>query len=136
MDTILPAGSRRNSVPSNRLGGMVNKAAQHHSIQSKHASIVVAYLNVVKSYVNSLKYYDKVNITICSAIEHLILTQVGMNKGVQKYGDKDIGAIFKEMKQFNDREVVRPLKRHQITKEIRDKALRYLMFEGETFRRD
>ena len=60
-----------------------------------------------------------------------------MDKGVEKYGDRGISAIFKEMKQINDREIVRPLKKHQIIREIQGKFLGYLMFlkkkrSGET----
>ena len=61
------------------------------------------------------------------AIEHLILTQVGMRKGVKLWGERGVDAIFKEIKQFHDRGVVRPLLQHEIKEEVRGKALGYLM---------
>ena len=88
-------------------------------------------MNAITAYINSLNCYTEVNSTIQYAIEHLILTQVGMNKGVKMFGRNGIDAIFREMKQFNDRKVVKPLKRHQITQEVRAKALGYLMFLKE-----
>ena len=44
------------------------------------------------------------------------------------FEDESIAAIYKKMKQFNDRKVVRPLKRIEITPEIKSKALGHLMF--------
>ena len=54
-----------------------------------------------------------------------------MNRGVKMFGKNGFNTILKKLKQFNDREVVKPLKKHQITKEVRDKALGYLMFLKE-----
>lgn len=43
-------------------------------------------------------------------------------------GEKGVNTILKDMRQFHDRKVVRPLTPLEITQDIRDKALRYLMF--------
>ena len=51
-----------------------------------------------------------------------------MKKGVRMFGDEGIATIYREMIQFNDRNVVRPLKKIEITPEIKSKALGYLMF--------
>ena len=63
-----------------------------------------------------------------SAINHIALAQMGMKKGVKLYGESGVRSILKEMKQFYDREVVRPLASSEITNEIRQKALVYLIF--------
>ena len=54
-----------------------------------------------------------------------------MNKGVKIFGKTGVNTIFREMNQFNDRNVVKPLKKYQITQEVRNKALGYLMFLKE-----
>ena len=46
-------------------------------------------------------------------------------------GEKGVEAIIKEMKQFHDREVVRPLRREEITNDVKSRALGYLMFLKE-----
>ena len=72
--------------------------------------------------------YGEVNSAVQSAAEHLALTQLVMKAGVRAWGQDGVEAIIKEMKQFHDREVVKPLLPHQITLEIKSKALGYLMF--------
>ena len=72
--------------------------------------------------------YSEVNLATQHAVEHLILTQVGMKKGIKIWGEKGVTAITKEMKQFHDRNVFSPLKLEDITPEVKNKALGYLMF--------
>ena len=62
------------------------------------------------------------------AVEHLILTQMGMNAGIKAFGQPGVGAIVKEMKQFHDREVVKPLHPSEVTTDIKRRALGYIMF--------
>ena len=134
VDNIFPAGRNWIAPPPQRPGtvdhegyGLINDTS--HGINRKVARSVVGYVNAITSYINYLNCYNEVNKKIIQyAIEHLILTQVGMNRGVKMFGKNGVNAIFKEMKQFNDREVVKPLKKYQITKEVRDKAIGYLMF--------
>ena len=47
---------------------------------------------------------------------------------MKTFGEAGVRSIYKEMKQFHYREVVKPLKPSQVTKEIKAKALAYLMF--------
>ena len=61
----------------------------------------------------------------------MIFTQVGLKKGVKMWGEKEVDAIIREMKQFHDRNVVRPIKPTDITPEIKKRALGYLMFLKE-----
>ena len=75
--------------------------------------------------------YNEVNIATQHAIEHLIFTQVGMKKGIKLWGEKGVDAIIKEMKQFHDRNVVNPLKPEDITQDIKEKSLGYLIFKAK-----
>ena len=60
-------------------------------------------------YVNSVNTYNEINTSITSAIHHLVLTQLGMKAGIKLWGEDGVRAIVKEMKQFNDRKVVKPM---------------------------
>ena len=88
---------------------------------------VQGFLCAQTTYINSLNTCAEVNAAAQNAVEHLILTQVGMKKGVKMWGESSVEAILREMKQFHDRKVVRPLKPSEIIDNIRERALRYLM---------
>ena len=92
---------------------------------------MVGCIDFIKIYVETINCYNSVNDIIQYATEHLILSHVGMNRGVNIFGKTGVNAIFREMKQFNDRNIVKQLKKHQITWEVRDKALGYLIFLKE-----
>jgi len=47
------------------------------------------------------------------------------------WGDKSVAAIIKEMMQFHNRNVVKPLRPEDITSDTRQKAIGYLMFLKE-----
>ena len=72
--------------------------------------------------------FTEVNAATQRTIKHLILTQVGMKKGIKLWGEEGVAANIKEMKQFHDKGVVEPLKPSDISDDIRKKALGYLMF--------
>ena len=84
---------------------------------------LTAFLHAQTEYVNSLHTYSKVNTAIQHACEHLVLTQLGMKAGIKLWGQPSVEAIIKEMKQFNDRKVVRPLIPSEITTQVKAKSL-------------
>ena len=94
-------------------------------------STVTGYLCAQTAYINSLKTYSEVSRAPTHAIEHLVLTQVGMQQGIKLWGERGVKAILKEMKQFHERNVVRPLRKEEISDEVRKRALGYLMFLKE-----
>ena len=61
-------------------------------------------------------------------VQHMLLSHMGVNKGIKVFGQKGIDAVSKEMQQFHDREVIIPKNPSQLTKEERHRALPYLMF--------
>ena len=81
------------------------------------------------TYILSMETVARVDEAISSAINHIVLTQLGMKKGVKSFGEAGVRSIYKEMKQFHDREVVKPIKPEDIIPEVRRKALTYLMFK-------
>ena len=84
------------------------------------------YTYAQNAYIDSVATYS--NIAVQFPDEHLIFTQMGMKAGIKLWGKKGMGAIMKEMKQFHDRNVVRPLLPNDITHDIKKNALAYLMF--------
>ena len=86
------------------------------------------FLMAQTAYISSMQTIAQVDEAVVCAINHVVLTQMGMKKGIKVFGEAGVRSIFKEMKQFHDREVVRPLKPSQITNEVKRKALAYLMF--------
>ena len=89
---------------------------------------VQGFLCVQTTYINSLNTYAEVNAASQNIVEHLILTKVGMKVRVRIWGESSVEVILRKMKQFQDREVVRPLHPSEITDDIRERALGYLIF--------
>ena len=86
------------------------------------------FLMAQTSYIRSMETISQVDEAVGSAINHILLTQRGMKKSITFFGEAGVRSIYKEVKQFHDREVVRFLKPQDIAQEIRHKALAYLMF--------
>lgn len=89
---------------------------------------VQEFLCAQTTCINLLVTYNEVNLVTQHTVERIIFTQVGTKKGIRLWGERDVAAIMKEMKQFYDRNVAKPLKPEDITPDIRQKALGYLMF--------
>lgn len=87
-----------------------------------------AFLHAQTVYTNSHDTFSKVDIVKKCAIEHLTLTQLGMKSGIKSWGQDSLEAMFKEMKQFHDLDVVWPLLPSEITLEVEKIALGCLMF--------
>ena len=62
--------------------------------------------------------------------------QLGMKAGVKVFGQKVVDAVFKEVKMFYDRKVVKPILPDKITPKVRRYALGYLMFLKEKWNGD
>ena len=60
---------------------------------------VGAFINAQTAYIDSITAYSEAEIATNYANAHLIMTQVGMKKGIKMWGDKGVQAIIKEMKQ-------------------------------------
>ena len=86
------------------------------------------FLMAQTAYAQSMETIAEVDTVIDSAIHHTILTQLGMKAGTCTFGEVGVKSILKEMKQFHDREVVKPLKSSEVVNKIKRKALGYLMF--------
>ena len=56
------------------------------------------FLMVQTTYVASMRTVAKIDTVIPCAINHVILTQLGMKKGIKKIGEAGVHSFYKEMK--------------------------------------
>ena len=61
-------------------------------------------------------------------INKMLLTQYGIKRGLELFEQEGIDAVLKELRQMHNLEVVEPLYPTTVTKEMRQRALNYLMF--------
>ena len=74
------------------------------------------------------KVYNMMN-DYCTMTVSAATPQYGFAKGISLFGKEGIEATYKELKNnLLDRDCVRMLYPHEVTAEIKDKALHYLMF--------
>jgi hypothetical protein len=63
-----------------------------------------------------------------ATLEHTVLTQHSMKKGIQEFGEDGTNAVLKELQQLHDRGVLEPTSATELTREQKRAALHYLMF--------
>ena len=61
-------------------------------------------------------------------LEHTVMTQYSIKKGLKMYGKAGADAVVKEMQQLDERQVIEPRKADMLTREEKRGALQYLMF--------
>ena len=80
------------------------------------------------NYLNGIASYNRPESAMTYFVNHVILAQYGMKKGLELFGDAGVKAIEKEMKQFNDQNVISPVHVSELTKQQKNRALLYLIF--------
>ena len=85
----------------------------------------------MREYLNAMVAFSEPDHAMSYFVKHIALTQYGMKKGLQLFGERGVKAIKAEMQQFHDRGVVSPIDPKTMTKEDKNKALNYLMFLKE-----
>ena len=65
---------------------------------------------------------------IHATLEHTVMTQMNMKKGIKKFGDAGVDAVLSELKHLHDRKVLEPRIANKLTREEKRAALHYLMF--------
>ena len=73
---------------------------------------------------------DDTGITLATKGEDEVLEtpQMSLKAGLRTFGQDGIMAVEKEMRQLHDRDVMKPVHKHDLTSEQRKEALAYLMF--------
>ena len=90
--------------------------------------------NVLTRYslaINTMIEFNKPADGYASFVHHMLLSHMGVNKGIKVFGQKGINAVSKETHQFYDIEVTIPKNPSQLTKEERHRGIPYLMFLKE-----
>lgn len=65
---------------------------------------------------------------IHATLEHTVMTQMNMRKGIKEFGDAGVDAVLSELKQLHDRKVLEPRIADELSREEKLAALHYLMF--------
>jgi hypothetical protein len=63
-----------------------------------------------------------------ATLEHTVMTQHSMKRGIKEFGEAGVDAVLKELQQLHDRKVLEPVSVGNMTKEERRASLQYLMF--------
>ena len=62
---------------------------------------------------------------------HIMLRQMNVKQGLVKYGEKGSQAVLKELRQLHNIGALLPVKKEDMSYDVKRKALRYLMFLKE-----
>jgi hypothetical protein len=65
---------------------------------------------------------------IHATLEHTVMTQHSMKRGIKEFGEAGVNAVLKELQQLHDRKVLEPVSSDNITREEKRASLQYLMF--------
>ena len=76
----------------------------------------------------SFPHDSSVNTGLTPDLEAIALTQFNLKRGLKEFGNEGIVALGKEMAQLHDRKVGKPIDGSKLTREEKQKTLRYLMF--------
>jgi hypothetical protein len=63
-----------------------------------------------------------------TTLEHTVMTQYSVKKGLKIFGEAGVEAVVSELKQLHDRAVIEPVQASTLSREDKHKALAYLMF--------
>ena len=85
----------------------------------------------VKPFLDAIALFNKEVHEITYFINHVVLTQYGMRKDLQVFGNQGLAAIKKELQQFHDLDVINPINVKTMTKQQKSRALSCLMFLKE-----
>ena len=66
-----------------------------------------------------------------TTLEHTVMTQYSIKKGLKVFGNAGVDAVTSELKQLHDRKVIQPVLPSKMTNEMKRNALPYLMFLKE-----
>ena len=86
------------------------------------------FLSGYSLFINTMIKFNKPSDGYTSFVQHMLLSQMGVNKGINLFGRKGIYTVSKEMQQFHDISFIIPKNPSHLTKEERHSDLPYLMF--------
>jgi hypothetical protein len=63
-----------------------------------------------------------------ATLEHTVMTQYSMKRGIKLFGSDGVDAVLQELKQLHDRNVIEPVQMASLSADDKRNALQYLMF--------
>ena len=133
-------GADANSSPERGRGFRTRNKINYSDMSSANHLKTVGYSNLlsgvsatnkkkaIKGFVHAMHAINEYNKPSPSIINHTILSQHSLKKGLRLFGQAGAEAVTKEMKQLHDRGVLEPKLATELTREQRTRALAYLMF--------
>jgi len=79
----------------------------------------------------SMVGHELAGLSTWTEVDHAVLTQYNLKRGMAIYGEAAADAVLKEMKQLHDRKTIRPRLSSDLSLSEKRKALAYLMFIKE-----
>jgi hypothetical protein len=77
-------------------------------------------------YINAIRPQD--HSQLHSTLEHYVMTQHSVKKGLRLFGDAGKDAVYSEMQQLHEMEAIEPKRLNMLTREEKRASLHYLMF--------
>ena len=75
--------------------------------------------------------HQSADVAIPKPHAHVMLTQMNVQEGIKKFGEKGNEALLKEPSQLHQQEALLPVHKENMSHDEKKKALRYLMFLKE-----
>lgn len=82
----------------------------------------------MQNFPNGIASYNQPESDMTYVVNHVIIAQYGMKRGLELFRDAGVKAIEKEMKQLYDQNVISPVHVSVLTKQQKNWAPLYLMF--------
>jgi hypothetical protein len=103
------------------------KTVGYSSVLSGATALIDTTLRTYCNVANAIKHYNDPRV-FETIVNHTILSQYGLKKGLALFGEPGEQAVIKELQQLHDRHVLSPKLPRELTPTERERALSYLMF--------
>eukprot|EP00957_Ditylum_brightwellii_P187956 14310249-Ditylum_brightwellii.AAC.1 len=118
--------SRDGLSPRRNRVNIPSKFREYDNVMPQVGSNIDAY-NAAKTSLHHQNNKGK-QIIENDPVNHSILTQYHVSKGLKAFGDEGKNAVLNELKQLHDRMVLDPKEPEKLTCEEKKRSLQYLMF--------
>eukprot|EP00957_Ditylum_brightwellii_P121850 9292240-Ditylum_brightwellii.AAC.1 len=112
--------------PRKNRSNIPNKFREYDTAMSQVGSNVSSY-TAVKNSIHHQNHEGRQSIEN-DPVNHSILTQYHVSKGLKVFGDEGKNTVLSELKQLHDRMVLDPKEPEKLTREEKKMSLQYLMF--------
>jgi hypothetical protein len=93
-----------------------------------HLYAIINSVNRSLTCANTISHKPKDFAHAHGVLEHTVMTQHGLKKGLKEFGEAGVEAVLKELQQLHKRKVIEAIPPSSLTKEQKKETLQYLMF--------